>query len=83
MRENNEEEKVNMASMLAYGRWWIRTTLTRGHGGANGGHRSELVGGTVSLGSVGTRVEPRGRLLSLARLARENGMRPVAEWALG
>jgi hypothetical protein len=74
---------VNKASMLARGRRWIWTTLACGHGGVNGGRRSESVGGTVILGSAGTRAERRGRLLSLARRARERGMRPVAEWALG
>jgi hypothetical protein len=71
---------VNKASMLARGRRWIWTTLACRHGGVNGGRRS---GGTVILGSVATRAERRGRLLSLAQRARERGMRPVAEWALG
>jgi hypothetical protein len=57
--------------------------LTRGRGGAHGGRRSESVDGVVGLGSAGTRVKWHGRLLSLARRARERGMRPVAKWALG
>jgi hypothetical protein len=48
---------VNKASMLARGRRWIWTTLACGHGGMNGGRRSESVGGTVILGSAGMRAE--------------------------
>jgi hypothetical protein len=58
-------------------------TLAHGCGGANGGCRSESVGDAIGLGSVGTRAELCGRLLSLARCMRERGMWPVAEWALG
>jgi hypothetical protein len=57
--------------------------LASGRGGMNGGHHSKSVGYVVGLGSTGTRAEQRGRLLSPARRARERGMRPVVEWALG